>query len=182
MLIQDDLVNKLSLYLPQNAIIYLSSDSNRVILWMINKFLQNKSFKLVKHSEVINNVDNHFPQNVLTNLLTADGLNYNTENVKSENQQNQESKESKEEKNNEGENEGEDEGEENDDEDDEDEEDGNENEQDQEDENENDDEISAREMIKLYDEYWIPYNPLVSEFIIIMIIIKIICNCVINLG
>lgn len=58
MLVQDDLVLKLSQYLTSGAYIYLSSDSDRVILWMIHKFLHNDHFKLIKSVEV-SEIPNH---------------------------------------------------------------------------------------------------------------------------
>lgn len=58
MLVQDELVMKLSHYLASGAYIYLSSDSNRVILWMIHKFLQNDFFRLIKADD-INEIPDH---------------------------------------------------------------------------------------------------------------------------
>ena len=176
MLIQDELVNKLSCYLPQHAIIYLSSDSNRVILWMIKKFLQNKSFKLIKHSEVLNNIENHFSNNILTNLLIEDRRNNNNtstsitttntncndahqekeinntiviqqiENLQENNNRNNSSdnnnddtKELNEEEENINEN-------------------GNDNDNEEEEKNT----LEETELIKLYNDFWISYNPLVS--------------------
>jgi hypothetical protein len=39
-LIQEGVVLKIAQYLPTGALIYLSSDSNRVALWMVEKFLK----------------------------------------------------------------------------------------------------------------------------------------------
>lgn len=151
MLVQEELVNKLSFYLPQNAIIYLSSDSNRVILWMINKFLQNKSFKLVKHSDIINNIDNHFQSNILTNLLIEEGKN-NKELESIQNNENLE--EINEEENNNNENNNHD----------------NDNNDNDKNEEENA-EIEETELIKLYNDYWISYNPLVKIYLIFIVVI-----------
>lgn len=52
MLVQEEFVTKLSGYLSSGSLIYLSSDSNRVILWMIHKFLHNNFFKLIKSQDI----------------------------------------------------------------------------------------------------------------------------------
>jgi tRNA (guanine-N7-)-methyltransferase len=60
MLVQEELVTKLAGYLSSGSLIYLSSDSNRVILWMIQKFLQSNFFKLIKSQDMKDLPDNVF--------------------------------------------------------------------------------------------------------------------------
>jgi hypothetical protein len=59
MLVQEELVSKLAQHLTAGAFIYLSSDSNRVILWMVHKFLLKKLFKLVKADEIRETLPRH---------------------------------------------------------------------------------------------------------------------------
>jgi hypothetical protein len=60
MLVQEELVIKLSGHLSSGSLIYLSSDSNRVMLWMVQKFIQSNFFKLIKAQEIKDLPDNVF--------------------------------------------------------------------------------------------------------------------------